>query len=73
MSYLDYYKGILNKVNFDKQLWEKEYAKALELLTKEQASDLEKWADRFSVQPVKKPSRRELKENKVFSFERAEK
>ncbi|MDN3669671.1 hypothetical protein QWY93_10070 [Echinicola jeungdonensis] len=44
-SYFDYYKLILEKVRFDKRLWEKEYKKALRLLNKNEAKELREWVN----------------------------
>ncbi|UCS95948.1 hypothetical protein KZP23_13050 [Echinicola marina] len=43
-SYLEYYKLILDKVSFDSEIWEKEYKKALSILTAEEAFVLKNWA-----------------------------
>lgn len=42
-TYLDYYKTILEKVSFDPMLFEKEYRKALRILSKRDALLLEAW------------------------------
>ena len=43
MSFLDYYKLILQKVSFDPVLLKKEYRKALQRLEPEEADQLKKW------------------------------
>ena len=42
-SFLDYYKVILDKVSFDKELLAKEYKKAKRALNGSEASELEQW------------------------------
>ena len=41
--FLDYYKLILDKVRFDQTLFMKEYRKALNVLTEQEAFDLQQW------------------------------
>jgi hypothetical protein len=43
MSFLDYYKLILQKVSFDPVLLKKEYRKAVQRLKPEEAEQLRKW------------------------------
>jgi hypothetical protein len=43
MSFLDYYKLILNKVSFDQGLVLREYHKAKLMLKKEDLKELKKW------------------------------
>lgn len=56
VSFLDYYKLILEKVSFDPQLLGKEYRKALKLLSKQEARQLRQWLDAkgFHIQEVHK-------------------
>lgn len=42
-SFLDYYKMILEKVSFDRQLLAKEYRKALTILHTHEARQLDQW------------------------------
>ncbi|MDF9799027.1 hypothetical protein OKW21_004290 [Catalinimonas alkaloidigena] len=42
-SFLDYYKMILEKVSFDRQLLAKEYRKALNMLHTHEAQQLDQW------------------------------
>jgi len=44
-KFLDYYKLILYKVSFDRQLLTKEYRKALRRLTAREIDDLHNWLD----------------------------
>ena len=42
-DYLNYYKTILEKVSFDKRLFAKEYAKAVNHLDDDEAGTLSRW------------------------------
>lgn len=42
-SFLEYYKMILSKVSFDRQLLMKEYRKALQMLKGAEADELSQW------------------------------
>lgn len=42
-NFLEYYKLILDKVSFDKQLFQKEYSKALTRLPARDKRDLTSW------------------------------
>lgn len=42
-SFLDYYKLVLEKVSFDGQLFDKEYFKALSVLSEHEKTQLERW------------------------------
>lgn len=42
-SYLEYYKTILSKINFDRSLFVKEYNKALKLLNEPEQRKLQLW------------------------------
>lgn len=42
-SFLEYYKLILDNVSFDQRLFMKEYRKALNVLTEQEAFDLQLW------------------------------
>jgi acyl carrier protein len=42
---LEYYKSILEKISFDKELFNKEYQKAKETLNQEEQDELIKWID----------------------------
>lgn len=42
-SFLEYYKTILERVSFDRNLFTKEYGKALRLLTDEETAELQRW------------------------------
>jgi hypothetical protein len=42
-TYLDYYKTILDKVSFDRQLFRKEYRKALSRLQEPEQGTLNQW------------------------------
>lgn len=42
-SMLDYCKLILQRVNFDKRLWRKEYRKSLQWLTMTESRQLREW------------------------------
>jgi len=59
-SYLDYYKLILDKVSFDDNLFMKEYKKALNMLTADEAEALQRWL-RSRGHPV-----HQVTEKKVF-------
>ncbi len=43
ISFLEYYKIILEKVSFDKHLFSKEYQKALRYMDNNEVMRLEKW------------------------------
>lgn len=45
-SFLDYYKTILKKVSFDRQLLSKEYRKAKQMLGASDARELDSWLHR---------------------------
>ena len=49
--FLDYYKLILDKVSFDQQLLMKEYRKALNVLTEQEAFDLQQWLSTNGYHP----------------------
>ncbi|WP_035463721.1 hypothetical protein [Algoriphagus vanfongensis] len=53
-SYLDYYKTILEKVSFDKNLLMKEYHKALQVLQEYEKKELNNWLNSqgFIQQPM---------------------
>lgn len=53
-SFLDYYKYILEKVSFDKELLKKEYKKAINFLKKEERRQLNKWIQSkgLKLQPI---------------------
>lgn len=51
-SYLKYYQLILEKVSFDRGLWEKEYRKAMEVLDDHEAAELRKWASKRRYQVI---------------------
>lgn len=42
-SFLDYYKVVLSKVSFDQSLLNKEYCKALQMLSEPEAKELSDW------------------------------
>jgi len=42
-SFLNYYKTILSKVSFDRQLFKKEYIKAMNTLDEDAAAQLRQW------------------------------
>lgn len=42
-SFLEYYKTILEKVSFDKELFVKEYHKAMKMVEATEAEQLSKW------------------------------
>lgn len=42
-SFLEYYKMILKKVSFDKELFNKEYKKALDTIGAEQVDEFQQW------------------------------
>jgi hypothetical protein len=42
-TFLDYYKTILNKVSFDRDLFDKEYIKATRHLSEQEINELNKW------------------------------
>jgi len=46
MSFLEYYKLILQKVSFDPSLLRKEYRKAMQQLRPDEADQLKKWLRR---------------------------
>ncbi len=46
MTILEYSKVILEKVSFDTQLFQKEFAKALKQLVEPEARDLTRWVER---------------------------
>lgn len=46
MSFLEYYKLILQKVSFDPLLLRKEYRKAIQQLRPDEVDQLEKWLRR---------------------------
>jgi hypothetical protein len=44
-TFLDYYKIVLDKVSFDRNLFLKEYDKALSLLSAQEVIDLNRWLE----------------------------
>lgn len=50
-SYLDYYKMLLDKISFDRQLLMKEYKKAQNILKAEEKSALKEWALNQGLHP----------------------
>jgi hypothetical protein len=51
LSMLEYTKVVLEKVSFDKQLFEKELKKALKYLLEPELRELERWClERFGLQ-----------------------
>jgi hypothetical protein len=42
-TFLDYYKTVLEKVSFDYQLFDKEYRKAVSILTPQETAALNRW------------------------------
>ncbi len=42
-SFLDYYKTILEKVSFDRSLFQKEYNKALQFLNGDEKDQIDQW------------------------------
>jgi hypothetical protein len=50
-SFLDYYKLILEKVSFDRQLLSKEYRKALKALHAHEAQQLDNWLKNKGLYP----------------------
>lgn len=55
MNMLEYCKLIMSKVSFDQKLKEKEYRKALKLLTVDEAKDFTYWYTYESKQPDRRP------------------
>ena len=51
-TFLDYYKMILNKVSFDRELFCKEYTKAARHLHNQEISDLNKWLNSNGFQNI---------------------
>ena len=51
-AFLDYYKMILNKVSFDRELFYKEYTKATRHLHSHEISDLNKWLNSNGFQSI---------------------
>ncbi len=51
-SYLDYYKTVLQKVSFDRNLFYKEYRKAINSLSEEEAASLEDWLKSHEITPM---------------------
>jgi len=50
-TFLDYYKLILDKVSFDRQLLMKEYRKALGQLSPREVNELHSWLDAKGLLP----------------------
>ena len=42
-SFFDYYKTILEKVSFDRALFNKEYRKAIQILSPDETAALDRW------------------------------
>ena len=42
-SFLDYYKMVLERVSFDKELFNKEYKKAVKTMRAEQIDEFNRW------------------------------
>lgn len=59
MSFLDYYKLILQKVSFDPVLLKKEYRKAVQRLQPEEADQLKKWLRQKPFYQLMLPDRKE--------------
>jgi len=51
-TFLDYYKMILNKVSFDRNLFYKEYIKATQHLHTQEISELNKWLNSNGFQNI---------------------
>jgi len=51
-TFLDYYKIILNKVIFDRNLFDKEYGKATRHLQSQEVSELNKWLSSNGFQNI---------------------
>ena len=47
---LEYYKSILERISFDKELFNKEYYKAKETLNQEEQDELVKWIDDMKLE-----------------------
>ena len=49
---LEFYKTILEKVSFDKMLFEKEFNKAIIDLSYKDSNELKRWRKRFTLEKI---------------------
>jgi hypothetical protein len=60
MSFLNYYKVVLEKVSFDHRLFAKEYEKALRSLNPDEIKELQNWLDYHGLREVRRSKASEV-------------
>ncbi len=60
MSFLNYYKVVLEKVSFDHRLFAKEYEKALRSLNPDEIKELQNWLDYHGLRKVRRSKASEV-------------